>query len=126
VEILRDFDREIMDLERALPRCDADEQDFETYAASYVNILERIAKLNLDKKILDDMAAYFETNFKTASSLEGWYALIGDDTKQEPGTHRVEYWKNLGKYCSKHKIERNKKFAQTFWDNWDCYKKSLA
>ncbi|MDH3339803.1 MAG: hypothetical protein OEL84_00805 [Nitrosopumilus sp.] len=124
VENLNGFQKEIMEMDKTLPSCNSNEQDFKQYAVNYVNILERIAKLNFDGKISDDMTEFFQTEFKIASALENWYVLNGDPNEET--VFKPDYWKNFGKYCSKHKIEKNNKYAKTFWDNWDCYRKSLA
>ena len=123
-QILRDFNRDIIEHEKSEPDCKdpltADEQ-FKDFVIYYINILQTIAYLNLKKKIPDDIADYFEREFELANGFKEWYLKVEEEDKKS-----ITYWKIFDEYCTKKNIQTRIDDFESFYNNWDTLQSSKA
>lgn len=92
LQVLRDFDNEISEIESSQDR----NSYYERFAARYLNVHERLAFLTLNKKIPNDLAKYYDSSFSAALGIVD---LPEYSHYKEDVTHLIEW-------CKKKKIEK--------------------
>lgn len=79
-------------------------EDCERYANDFLNTVDAIAFLDINKKIPQDIAKYLRRFFAYGLNIIDWYnGMVGEDFLKTAKNN----WPNYFLYCEKHKISLN-------------------